>query len=74
MKGILASFLLAASIALPSFIHAAEANAAAKRASPVKAGEIAPDFTLTDQNGVSRTLSTERGRRPVVLVFYRGYW
>jgi peroxiredoxin len=37
-------------------------------------GEQAPDFTLTDQAGQKRSLSAERGKRPVVLVFYRGYW
>ena len=47
---------------------------AAERAGPVAIGEIAPDFTLTDQNGRKHTLSAERGRQPVVLVFYRGYW
>jgi peroxiredoxin Q/BCP len=44
------------------------------RAKPVAVGEQAPDFTLTDQNGRSRSLAAERGKRPVVLVFYRGYW
>jgi len=44
------------------------------RDKPVAAGEIAPDFALTDHNGEKRSLSAERGKRPVVLVFYRGYW
>jgi cytochrome oxidase Cu insertion factor (SCO1/SenC/PrrC family) len=44
------------------------------RAKPVEVGEQAPDFTLTDQNGRKQSLSAERGKRPVVLVFYRGYW
>lgn len=70
MMRILTSLLLAAIVVLPSFAHAAEA----KRASPVKVGETAPDFTLTDQNGRSHALSAERGKRAVVLVFYRGYW
>ena len=47
---------------------------AAERAGPVAIGEIAPDFTLTDQNGRKQNLAAERGKRPVVLVFYRGYW
>lgn len=33
----------------------------------------APDFTLTDGNGGSFTLSSQRGHK-VVLYFYRGYW
>jgi cytochrome oxidase Cu insertion factor (SCO1/SenC/PrrC family) len=45
-----------------------------QRAKPVAVGEQAPDFTLTDQNGRSQSLAAERGKRPVVLVFYRGYW
>ena len=36
-------------------------------------GQMAPDFTLEDQEGRKRTLSAERGK-PVVLVFYRGHW
>jgi cytochrome oxidase Cu insertion factor (SCO1/SenC/PrrC family) len=40
----------------------------------VKAGEAAPDFTLEDQDGKPVTLSDYRGRKTIVLVFYRGYW
>ena len=46
----------------------------AKRDSPVSVGEVAPDFTLEDQDGRKVTLSSARGKKPVVLVFYRGYW
>ena len=35
--------------------------------------QLAPDFTLNDQDGKPFTLSSLRGSR-VVLVFYRGYW
>ncbi|MBA3256761.1 MAG: redoxin domain-containing protein [Pyrinomonadaceae bacterium] len=44
------------------------------RDSPVAVGEIAPDFTLEDQNNRKATLSSARGRMPTVLVFYRGNW
>ena len=44
------------------------------REKPVEIGDMAPDFTLVDQNGRKRSLSEERGKRPVVLVFYRGHW
>jgi cytochrome oxidase Cu insertion factor (SCO1/SenC/PrrC family) len=37
------------------------------------AGQLAADFTLTDQNGQPFHLADQRGHR-VVLVFYRGYW
>jgi cytochrome oxidase Cu insertion factor (SCO1/SenC/PrrC family) len=44
------------------------------RESPVAVGEIAPDFTLDDQNNRKVTLSSARGSMPTVLVFYRGNW
>ena len=40
----------------------------------VKDGVTAPDFTLEDQTGSRVTLSGFRGKKKVVLVFYRGYW
>lgn len=46
----------------------------AQRTSPVAVGDVAPDFTLEDQNGSKVTLSDSRGKNPVVLVFYRAYW
>lgn len=45
-----------------------------RHAAPLKTGEVAPDFTLADQDGRKHTLSAERGRRLVVLIFYRGHW
>ncbi len=45
-----------------------------ERSSPVAVGEAAPDFTLEDQHNNRVTLSDARGKSPVVLVFYRGYW
>jgi cytochrome oxidase Cu insertion factor (SCO1/SenC/PrrC family) len=45
-----------------------------ERSTPVAIGEAAPDFTLEDQNHNKVTLSDARGKNPVVLVFYRGYW
>jgi cytochrome oxidase Cu insertion factor (SCO1/SenC/PrrC family) len=43
-------------------------------AKPVGIGEAAPDFTLVDHHGNKVRLSDSKGRSPVVLVFYRGYW
>ena len=34
----------------------------------------APDFSLEDETGTSITLSQYRGKKTVVLVFYRGRW
>ena len=40
----------------------------------VKVGQPAPDFTLEDMDGKNITLSDFRGKKTVVLVFYRGFW
>jgi cytochrome oxidase Cu insertion factor (SCO1/SenC/PrrC family) len=40
----------------------------------VAVGGPAPDFTLESKDGAMVTLSSFRGRKNVVLVFYRGHW
>ena len=40
----------------------------------VAVGSAAPDFTLAKMGGGTTTLSSFRGKKNVVLVFYRGYW
>ena len=40
----------------------------------VVVGQPAPDFTLPDARGQAVTLSSFKGQKTVVLVFYRGYW
>lgn len=40
----------------------------------VKVGAPAPDFTLEDSDGKSVSLAQFRGKKNVVLVFYRGHW
>lgn len=42
------------------------------RTEPLRIGDTAPDFVLTDQNGKQVTLS--EAASPAVLVFYRGFW
>lgn len=42
------------------------------RASPVQVGEVAPNFTLEDQQ--NRKISLPLGKTPAVMVFYRGHW
>ncbi len=64
-------FLVLASASLNT---TSEAQTVVQEKPTVGVGAAAPDFTLVDQNGQKRTLSAERGKRPVVLVFYRGYW
>ena len=41
---------------------------------PLRIGERPPDFSLPDAGGRTVTLADYRGQKPVVLVFYRGYW
>jgi peroxiredoxin len=40
----------------------------------VAVGATAPEFTLARFGGGTRALSDFRGKKNVVLVFYRGYW
>ena len=40
----------------------------------IKIGEPAPDFTLQSHDGKNISLSDYRGKKNVVLVFYRGHW
>ncbi len=58
----------------PSPAASSSEAAATARTLPLKIGETAPDFTLADTQGHNVTLSASRGKAPVVLVFYRGYW
>lgn len=51
---------------------AASVKTQRSKTEPLKVGEVAPDFSLIDQNGKKVTLS--EAKNPVVLVFYRGYW
>lgn len=40
----------------------------------IDVGDIAPDFILTDNMGISRSLLDTAAEQYVVLVFYRGDW
>ena len=40
----------------------------------VALGALAPDFSLAQYGGGTMKLSSFRGKKNVVLVFYRGYW
>lgn len=40
----------------------------------IKVGQPAPDFTLENIEGTKISLSDYRGKKRVVLVFYRGHW
>lgn len=77
MKIKLAAALLFFLIALscsPSKINSGLDAELQPRNEPVQIGEMAPNFTLEDQNGQKVTLSALRGNAPTVLAFYRGNW
>lgn len=40
----------------------------------IKVGQPVPDFTLENMDGKQISLSDFRGKKSVVLVFYRGQW
>ncbi len=40
----------------------------------VAIGMAAPDFTLPSKDGTPVTLSQFRGKKNIILVFYRGHW
>lgn len=40
----------------------------------IRVGDPAPDFTLETYRGGTLTLSEFRGKKEVILVFYRGSW
>jgi cytochrome oxidase Cu insertion factor (SCO1/SenC/PrrC family) len=64
---------LAAGLAalLAAAIPVAQAQQApANQTSTLKAGDIAPDFALPDQNGSMVRLSDFRGKEKVVLAFF----
>lgn len=76
MKAIVLLALVSRMFAAPFPAAAADSEVVenAKRGAPVAVGDIAPDFSLEDQDGRRHALAALRGKQPVVLVFYRGYW
>ncbi|MDQ3257870.1 MAG: peroxiredoxin family protein [Acidobacteriota bacterium] len=76
MQALLPLFLVFANFvsAAPLQSSVTPSAGVAGRRSPVQVGEMAPDFTLEDQQGRKVTLSSAQGEMPAVLVFYRGYW
>lgn len=57
-----------------SIAVSASAQQAKSATTPITVGATAPDFTLSDQDGNTVALADARGKSPVILVFYRGYW
>jgi len=67
MKRAFLAALLVANL-LPA-LHAAGQQAAPPTPT-VKVGDVAPDFTLTDQNGNKVSLHEFKGKKNVALAFY----
>lgn len=69
---------LAAGLSLVLFILGSYTNFVVARIPPsptvLRVGVAAPEFTLVDASGRPASLADYRGKKPVVLVFYRGYW
>ncbi len=55
---------------LALFVFAADAQQPAPPKTHLKAGQPAPEFTLTDTEGKEVKLSDFRGKKNVVLAFY----
>lgn len=73
MAGVLAGVLAAQPLMAqlgPKEPHSAGATEPER----VKVGQPAPDFALENVEGQTINLSDFRGKKAVVLVFYRGYW
>ena len=62
--------VLAAGGWVPAMQAQQAAQPAAKIMSNVKVGDVAPDFTLPDQNNKPVKLSDFKGKKQVVLAFY----
>jgi hypothetical protein len=37
-------------------------------------GDVVPDFSAQDENSKIRKLSDLRGKKNLMLIFFRGYW
>jgi AhpC/TSA family len=65
---------IAAPLTLAACLAATPAPAAAAPAERVAVGQEAPEITLPDLAGTTHMLTSLRGEKNVVLVFYRGAW
>jgi cytochrome oxidase Cu insertion factor (SCO1/SenC/PrrC family) len=67
MKQFLVALVLAGSLLSTSY---AADNATPLPPPKIKVGDMAPDFTMTDQNGKQVSLHDFRGKKNVALAFY----
>lgn len=68
MKRLLLALLLVASL-LPAS-YAADNKSEETPQPKINVGDMAPDFTLTDQNGKKVSLHDFKGKKNVALAFY----
>ena len=40
----------------------------------IKPGDFVPDFSAQDENSKIKKLSDLRGKKNLILIFFRGYW
>lgn len=74
-RSILASLFLAAAFAVPPALGPKDGrDLPPADLNRVQVGQPAPDFTLESLEGRPVTLADFRGKKRVVLVFYRGHW
>jgi cytochrome oxidase Cu insertion factor (SCO1/SenC/PrrC family) len=70
MRALRISVAVVVFIALVGLAQAQQAAQAALPTPSVKVGEMAPDFTLKDQNGKMISLHDFKGKQNVALAFY----
>lgn len=64
-------------VSVPVFVQLGPkdgANLAGDRFGAREVDQAAPDFTLEDMTGKRISLSDYRGKKNLILVFYRGHW
>ena len=69
-KALLAGLALSAAFNLTPLLKAQQAPPVAPPPTALKAGDMAPDFTLPATDGTKVTLSSFRGKKTVVLAFF----
>ena len=74
LSALLVFFAMASTLAFAQLGPKGTANLPATDLERIKIGDPAPDFTLQSQDGKNISLSDYRGKKNVVLVFYRGHW
>ncbi len=70
MKRVVPALLVVMALLLAARTPAQEKPQAAIAKTHLKVGDVAPDFTLPDQNRNQVKLSDFRGKKNVVLAFY----